>query len=230
LALDEEIQLKTAHFNLMFYFFCLIFLALGVYMLGMGLWGIVRKKPFLFASKNTFWFTVLSFVPGMILPIQGLWQTYAFSAERSEAFDWSLSIPFLLPLLMYPVLLAFYWRLLRGYTVLGVTDDSFRQALYSVLKDLQLPFEERLSKLRLTSLDADLEANVSSRMGAASIRIKQKEHQEILDKIATGLQGYFSGSHVSINMVTCVYYIIFGVLMVTFAGFFSYFALTQNLS
>ena len=102
---------------------------------------------------------------------------------------------------------------IRGYAVLGVTNESFRQALYAVLGDLGLPFEERLSKLRLTSLNADLEANVNSWMGAASFRIKQREHQKTLEQIAEGLRIYFAGSHVSINMVTCVFYIILAVIV-----------------
>lgn len=110
---------------------------------------------------------------------------------------------------------------MRGYTVLGVTDDSFRQALYAVLKDLQLPFEERLSKLRLTSLDADLEANVAGWMGVANLRIKQREHQETLVRIADAMKNYFAHSHVSINMVTCVYYIILGVLVMASGGIFA---------
>lgn len=214
---------------MMFIFTCFILVILGVYLLSMGLRGVITKKPFLYAAKNTFWFVALSFAPSIIFPLQSLWKSYSFSVEHSERFEWSFTLPLLFPLLMYPVLLVFYWRILRGYTVLGVTDDSFRQALYTVLKDMQLPFEERLSKLRLTSLDADLEANVSAWMGAANIRIKQREHQKTLDRIADALRTYFAGSHVSINMVTCVYYIIFGGMILAMAGIFGFFFASKDL-
>ena len=196
----------------------IIFVVVGLYMLIIGLRGVVTKKPFVFSSKNSFWLVALVFSPGVIQSLYALWDVYSSAVEYGEDFEWSLLLLMLFPLPIYPVILAFLWRQMRGCTVLGVTDDSFRQALYAVLKDLRLPFEERLSKLRLTSIDADLEANVASWMGVANLSIKQPEHQETLKRIASGLKQYFAGSRVSINMVTCVYYIILGALVVASAG------------
>ncbi len=194
----------------------------------MGLRGVVSKKPFVFSSKSNFWLVALAFSPSIVQPFHSFWKLYSSTVEHGEDFEWSFALLLLFPLLVYPVILAFLWRQMRGYTVLGVTDDSFRQALYTVLNDLQLPFEERLSKLRLTSLDADLEANVASWMGVANLRIKQREHQETLKRVAEALKNYFAGSHVSINMVTCVYYIILGVMILAMAGVFSYFLASKD--
>lgn len=213
----------------MFIFICFIFVILGIYLLSIGLRGVITKKPFIYSAKKGFWFIALSFVPSIIFPIQSLWKSYLLSTKYSESFDWSFLLILLIPLLMYLILLVFYWRLLRGYMVLGVTDESFRQALYSVLKDLKLPFEERLSKLRLTSLDADLEANINAWMGTANIRIKQHEHQKTLDQIADALRNYFAGSYVSINMLTCVYNIIFGVMILVMAVFFAFYFVGKDL-
>lgn len=198
--------------------FPIVFVVIGLYMLIIGLRGVITKKPFVFSSKSNFWLVALTFSPSVIQSLYALWDVYSSPVEYGEEFEWSLVLLLLFPLLIYPVVLAFIWRQMRGYTVLGVTDDSFRQALYAVLKDLNLPFEERLSKLRLTSIDADLEANVTSWMGVANLRIKQREHQETLERIVSGLKQYFAGSHVSINMVTCVYYIILGGLVMASAG------------
>jgi hypothetical protein len=198
--------------------FPIIFIILGLYMLITGLRGVITNKPFLFSAKINFWMVALAFSPGIFQPLYSLWELLSSSAEHAEDFEGSLLLLLLFPLLIYPVVLALIWRQMRGYTVLGVTDESFRQALYAVLKDLRLPFEERLSKLHLTSLDADLEANVASWMGVANLRIKQREHQETLERVAEGLNRYFAGSHVSVNMVTCVYYIILGVLIMASAG------------
>jgi hypothetical protein len=205
--------------------FPIIFIVLGLYMLITGLRGVITNKPFMFSAKINFWLVAVAFSPSIIQAL------YSFVAD-AEGFDWSLysflkilssfelsdALLLLFPLLIYVVTLAFIWRQMRGYTVLGVTDESFRQALYAVLEDLRLPFEERLSKLRLTSLDADLEASVASWMGVANLRIKQREHQEIIERVAEGLNRYFAGSHVSVNMVTCVYYIILGALVMASAG------------
>jgi hypothetical protein len=212
----------------MFIIFSIVFVILGLYLLVTGLRGVVSKKPFVFSSKSNFWLAALAFSPSIIQPLHSFWQLYSSSVERGDDFEWSFAWLFLFPLIMYPVIFAFLWRQMRGYTVLGVTDDSFRQALYAVLDDLRLPFEERLSKLRLTSLDADLEANVASWMGIANLRIKQREHQETLDRIAESMKNYFAGSHVSINMVTCVYYIVLGAMILAMAGIFSYFLASKD--
>ena len=211
----------------MFSIFSIVFVIVGIYFLIIGLRGVITKKPLVFAAKSSFWLVALFFSPGIVQALYSFWDLFYSSLADAEGFDWSVYsflkllssfewsyvLLLLFPLLIYPVILAFFWRQARGYTVLGITDDSFRQALYTVLKDLQLPFEERLSKLHLTSLDADLEANVAGWMGVANLRIKQREHQETLERVANGLKHYFAGSRVSVNMITCVYYIILGALI-----------------
>lgn len=189
----------------------------------------MTKKPFLFSSRNVFWVIALAFLPNIIFPIEGFWRHYTFAQENSIQFDWSVSFLLLIPLIIYPVLLIFYWRVLRGYTVLGVTDDSFRQALYAVLRDMELPYEERLSKMHLTSIDADLEANVNGWIGTATIRMKQRSHQDTLKRIASALNRYFAESHVATNMATCTYHLIFGVLTFAAALSFGYFFVLRGI-
>lgn len=198
--------------------FSIVYIVLGLYMLITGLRGVITKKPFVCSAKSSFWLVALFFSPGVVQTFHIFWKLYSSPVGYAEDFEWSHVLMLLFPPLIYTLILAFFWRQMRGYTILGVTDDSFRQALYAVLEDLRLPFEERLSKLHLTSIDADLEANVAGWMGIANLRIKQYEEQETLKRIADGLNRYFAASNVSINMVTCVYYIILGVLVTANAG------------
>ena len=202
----------------MFDVFSMVFILLGLYMLIMGLRGVIGKKPFVFSAKTNFWLVALAYSPGIVQPLYLFWKLFSSPVEYAEDFDLSHALLLLFPPLIFAVILTFFWRQMRGYTILGITDDSFRQALYAVLKDLRLPFEEHLSKLYLSTIDADLEANVLDWMGAASLCIKQPEHQETLERIANELQHYFAASHVTINMVTCVYYIILGVLVIGSTG------------
>lgn len=83
--------------------------------------------------------------------------------------------------------------------------------------------------MHLISLDADLEANVNGWLGTATIRMKQKEHQDTLGQIASALSRYFAGSHVATNMVTSTYYLIFGVLTFTTALSFGYFFVLRDI-
>lgn len=146
---------RRLYYRTMFILATTIFFVLSFYFLHHGLRVLITKRPFLFSSKNVFWVAALAFLPNIIFPINSFWKHYSFDAETSAPFDWTISFLLLIPLVMYPALLIFYWRILRGYGVLGVTDESFRQALYSVLQELKLPYEERLLKctsFRLTPI------------------------------------------------------------------------------
>lgn len=206
---------------------CLVYVVAGLYFILTGLRGVVGKKPFVFPSKSSFWIIALSVVPIIIFPIYFIWKLYFSSSRYYESFNWSVALPFLFPFLIVPLLLGFLWRFMNGYSVLGVTEDTFRQGLFSVLQDLRLPFEERLSNLRLTSLNADLQINVADSIGKAGIRIKQREHQKTLDQIGEGLKNYFAASHVGVNITIFVLYIIVGVIILAAAVFLGYFLSTR---
>ena len=68
------------------------------------------------------------------------------------------SVPFIIkwlnPVIFTVVLVTMYFTL-PGYTMFGITDTSFREALLAALEKLQLPYEEVVSSIRLTSIEAD---------------------------------------------------------------------------
>lgn len=203
--------------------YSVIFAVIGIWMLAQGLRVIIRKKPLIYAGKIMLWLTALSFSPTVLTAVKGMWDAYQFSIKHNEPLEWMDWLMFGVPLVMYPLLFLYNRKILRGYSVIGVTDESFRQAIYAVLKDLGMPFEERLSKLHLTNLGADLEVNVSGAMGTANVRVKQPEHQPTLEKIAAELRRYFAGSHVEINTTTGVYYALFGAFILAIGVFLTFF-------
>jgi len=102
---------------------------------------------------------------------------------------------------------------LPGYTIFGVTDTSFREALLAALQKLQLPYEEVLSSIRLTSIEADLQVSVQSWVGSGIIKIKQRKHRSQLTEIVTAMNEHFRTSSVSTNLITCIIYLVMGILM-----------------
>ncbi len=125
----------------------------------------------------------------------------------------------LLILLFYVVFAIFMWLQQQGYTVFGVTDDSFQTTLRAALRKLDLPYEETVSRMRLTSVGVDLQANVQSWMGVGHLRIKDREHKPLLHKIIAEMNGQFTTSAVAVNMRTCVFYVAFGLLMFGMSGY-----------
>lgn len=78
---------------------------------------------------------------------------------------------------------------------------------------MNLPFEETISKIKLTSLGADLHVAVASWMGTAQLRIKQTQHQKIAGEIAAEMKEYFSSHPVKVNNISFIVNLILGILM-----------------
>ena len=153
---------------------------------------------------------VLAFLPGIVYSFPPL---YDYPPSATSFFYFFFSF------LTYGVFFVIMLKTVRGYVVIGVTDETLRMALHDVLRELELPFEETLSKLRLTTLDADLEANVASWIGTAQISIRQPQHVATMERIAQGLGKHFASSRAHADRTMSIYYIVFGVL-ITAIGIF----------
>jgi hypothetical protein len=108
------------------------------------------------------------------------------------------------------------WYQLNGYVVYAFTDASFRESLFAALQKLQLPHEESLSVIRLTSIDADLQVSIQSWIGLGNIKIKQKAHYSTLREIAKTMNADLRASSVSKNIIFTVFLVVAGVGFVGF--------------
>ena len=109
------------------------------------------------------------------------------------------------------------WYQLKGYVAYAVTDASFREALLAALQRLELPYEESLSVIRLTSVNADMQVAVQSWMGTGTIKVKQREHRAVLTEVVKAMNDYFRTSSASTNMITSVFMVVLGVVMTILA-------------
>ena len=87
----------------------------------------------------------------------------------------------------------------------------------AALQKLQLPYEESLSVIRLTSVDIDLQIAVQSWMGTGAIKVKQRAHRHRLKEIVYVMNDYFRTSTVSTNFISCVFSVVLGVVMAVLA-------------
>jgi hypothetical protein len=106
---------------------------------------------------------------------------------------------------------------LKGYTAYGVTDTSFREALLAALQKLEFSYEESLSVIRLTSVEADLQVSVQSWMGTGIIKVKQRAHQPVLREVVNAMNEYFRISSVPTNVISCVFNLVMGAIVVILA-------------
>ena len=174
--------------------------AMAVFLLGIGLRGFLTKRPFLFSASWLLLFMVVGFLGPIVTLIPS-----PFPFSRPLQFtNW-------LPILMFPVMAVFFWLQMRGYLAFGITGKSFREGLVAALEKLQLPYEESLSSIRLTSVEADLQVAVQSWMGTGQIRVRQGRHGPLLKKIVQAMNERFRASPVESNMISCVFFLILGI-------------------
>lgn len=185
--------------------FPIMFGLLAAFFLVIGLRGIVTKKPFLLSNRWLLALMFITFVPFILMP-------FYFALPDIDLTEMDL-MEWLNPAI-FTVILVMMCFALKGYVAYGVTDTSFREALLNALEKLQLPYEETLSTMRLTSIDADLQVSVQSWLGSGMIKIKQREHRSMFTEIVVEMNRYFSISSTPIKLTTCIFYVVMGGLMV----------------
>ena len=174
---------------------------MAIFFFGIGIRAILTKRPFLFSNRWLLSFMFAILVPSIVLSLK------SFSGEIME---W-------MTILLPGVVLVMMWYQLKGYVAYAVTDTSFREALVAALQKLQMPYEESLSVIRLTSVNADLQVAVQSWMGTGTIKVKQRAHRSVLKEIVPVMNEYYRTSAVSTNFVSCVFMVVAGVIMAILA-------------
>lgn len=179
---------------------------MGIFYVSIGLRGILTKRPFL--VSNRWWLPIIfaAFIPIVLLPL-----SLSLLPSGFNTINWVHPLIFG----VIGVILVTMCYQLKGYTAYAVTDTSFREALLAALEKLQLPYEERLSGIRLTSINADL--RVTMWTGAGVIRVKQRSHEPVLKDVANAVNEYFRNTFVPTKMNACVISMVMGVIMVAFA-------------
>ncbi len=213
-------------------------LAIGSFaipILMIGLRGVVTKRPFLVSDRLIIGImsisALLSVTALPFIACGGLFFDEPFSAFNVGSVGGNdFSFKFVGIILLIAFLIVFFLPLgiaffaLRdqtdGYSAFGVTDESFQEALHSALNKLNLPFEETIFRLRLTSTGADLQAVVQSAMGIGQLTIKPSEHRPILKNIADAMNEYFTKTSGKLNVAASIYSIIMGALALIAAWVF----------
>ena len=175
-----------------------------------GLRGILSKKPFIISNR---WFLATILVAFIPLPVI-LLPLLSASGSSSDIYFMKWLIAILCGLVLSVILMV--WYSLRGYVVYGVTDVSFRETLLAALEKLQLPYEESLSAIRLTSIQADLQVSVQSWMGTGVVKVKQRAHRSALREIVNTMNEYFRTLSVSTNIIPCIFFLVIGIFEVLF--------------
>ncbi len=177
-----------------------------------GLAVLLGKKPLLFSSRWMFALLLVCFAPQIIMP-------FRMPDLRGDHLEGLRIVIWLMPL-MFVVLLAFLWIQMQGYIAFGIVDKSFRKALLSVLDDLRLEYQEQVSILRIPSANLDIQVAIQAWTGVGQVKNKSKSGQEVFQRIIDGLKRRFAQGELETNNTTPFLYIVLGIFMLVFCGFF----------
>ncbi len=184
----------------------ILFGTMSTDLLVIALRGIITRRPFLVSYRWLLYLKFVWFIPCILL--------FLFLPVISSfllLFKWLMPV-------VFTVGLVIGCFVLKGYSAYGVSDITFREALITTLDKLQLSYEGtlssiRLTSIRLTSVDADLQVAVVSWLGSGMIKIKQREHRTLLTQIVSEMNTYFRMSSTPSNLILCIIELVFGILM-----------------
>jgi len=107
---------------------------------------------------------------------------------------------------------------MKGFMAIGISDDSFRNALHYSLNQNQIQFEEQLSLIKLTGLNAELQVAVQSWVGTGQLKLKKSKDKYLLAKLVSSINDYYISNAITPNNTTSIFYIVMGLFMSVFSG------------
>ena len=173
---------------------------------GMALKVLTARRPFLYNGNWSLGFVALAFSPWVIAII-----------TLDMLSDFVGMVAALVSLLMYAAVLVVFAKMAKGYVAIGVTDDSIRAAIHAALQELEIPFEETLTHIKLTSLELDLQVSVHSWMGTAQLRVKPSKGKSVLKEITKAIVNYYQTHETKMNNTASIFYFVMGLFALAFA-------------
>jgi hypothetical protein len=166
---------------------------------GMALKVLTARRPFLYNGNWSLGFVALAFSPWVIAII-----------TLDMLSDFVGMVAALVSLLMYAAVLVVFAKMAKGYVAIGVTDDSIRAAIHAALQELEIPFEETLTHIKLTSLELDLQVSVHSWMGTAQLRVKPSKGKSVLKEITKAIVNYYQTHETKMNNTAAIVFFVGG--------------------
>jgi len=161
---------------------------------------LVTKRPFLISCGWMRGMVTLAFAPALVLPVVTL-----LDAPDPPLF-------MLLQPAMILTLLVFVWIQMRGYVVLGTTEETLQSALDHAMGQLGHEYEQKLSSVHVPALDAKIQMSIQSWIGVAQIKPANARAKQITEGLSSAMGSYFAKHEVAPQMTTGVFYILIGVL------------------
>jgi hypothetical protein len=207
----QDIMLDVFFINIILICSILILGIVSFSLISIGSKVVLKKKPLLIHSKLLF---ILTFL-GLSLVIIPTLIAVVYSKEL-KTFE-----------ILNPILIIFtivvIWIKMRGYAVyavIGITEKSFREAIFAALKEQNLEWREVARLIHIPSENLDIKVSTQSWMGTGQLQNKTKQKNEVFEKIIGGIKKEFSAGNADMNNTISIFFIIMGIIMLVMAGGF----------
>lgn len=187
-------------------YFAFLLFFMAALSLGIGLKVVMQKRPLLLSSHYLFYFMVLALSSPQVVN-----SAIILSGHTGAP------LIFLINPIIFICLLIFFWIQMKGYVLIGIHGDSFRDALIFSLNKNNMPFEERLSAIVLTEEKTELQVAIQSWIGSGQIKLKKSANSHVLKTIVDGINEYYVSNQIKPNNITSIFYVIIGILMLVCA-------------
>lgn len=179
-----------------------MFLGMAVVLGHMGYQVFTARTPFLLPGRQWMRRLAVCFIPSLCVAAIGI----IYLLQVGEGL---LSFFSILSTAQLAYVCVVWWRQPRGYMALGISEASFREALLTALDTQNIPYEEIMDHLWLTTIKQELIVTVLDRVGIGSLHFKKEGHEEVLARIAAEMNAYYEATAVTPNRRTAYRYFTF---------------------
>jgi hypothetical protein len=172
-----------------------------IYLFAIALRLLITKRPLVLSSRWMVAFIALACSPQLL-------NTFVFMGVSKGMGMMTWISPLMFLTVMVIVIIS-----ISGYSVFGVTEEYFREAVLATLTSLGFTVEETMSCLRIKETGQEIKIMVQGTTGAAQLRPKSKDSHELVKQIAKGLRIYFQSNTGKTKMLIAYFYILIGIFL-----------------
>jgi len=170
---------------------------------------ILRGRPLLIRGRLLSWALLVIWAP---LALAMLIIAYSVS-------DVSVACIAVLQIGVAALIILAARRAMRGYLIIGISENMFRESLQSALSRLGLPFQESVIGFTLPSLHETLRTSLAPRLGSAQFQMESPDHPEVLAQIAKRVEEHLRADPEPPSMVAPLIYGVAGLIVLALAAY-----------
>ena len=195
-------------FTIQFLLISLFSFVAGSYFLWIGIRGFIRRRAFLIPARQLMWFLIACYVPQVLTIVRTL-------LDFTAGGGFSMLVVLQLLNLLILIMLGFvFWRQFSGYIAIGISEDTFRDALTTALRRKNIVYEETIGRIRLQEPNTDLQIAVAGWVGTAQIRSKKSVGQVFLTSLAQEIDQELAQSRQPPVQFSFILYSVVGVFLI----------------